>query len=100
MTDLESVLERLAGGGEKQSDLDLHRDFKQVFSTDQGRRVFYTILKWGHLLGDPAALANFDTNKTMFLNGETNLALRILNAVLVEPKERPTKAVSVKPAER
>ena len=82
------------------TEMDRYRDFRQVFmGTDAGKRALAIILGWGHIVRNAAALANHDTNKTQFFNGENNLALRILSTVYVEPKPRPTRAISKRPKE-
>jgi hypothetical protein len=69
-----------------------YQDFRQLFTgTEQGRRVLYQILGWGHVFGNPAAKAGFDTNKTFHCNGENNLALKIFGTVHKEPKPQPTE---------
>lgn len=67
-----------------------YQDFRQLFTgSDQGKRVLYQILSWGHMFGNVAAKASFDTNRTFFNNGENNLALKIFGTVQLEPSPKP-----------
>ena len=86
--------------GASYTEIDRYRDFRQLFiGSDQGKRVFYQLLNWGHMVANSAGLANHETNRTQFFEGERNLALRILRTIYVEPKPRPTQA-NRRPTER
>jgi len=73
-----------------------YADFRAVFlGTEQGKRVLYHILMWGHLWipsyvrNDPHA-----PHTTIYFEGQRSLALRILAAIQNEPKQRPTRAAT------
>ena len=81
--------------GPSYTEIDRYRDFRQLFlSSDQGKRVLYQLLGWGHMVQSSAGLANNETNRTFLIEGERNLALRILRTIYVEPKPKPTQATS------
>lgn len=82
------------------SHLDRYADFRAVFlATDQGRRVLYEILSWGHMFAATPMLGQFEANKTFFLEGERNIALRIFDTAHKEPPEKPARQVSRDPEE-
>ncbi len=84
-----------AYNGPSYTDVDRYRDFRQLFlGSEQGKRVLWQMLGWGHVFRSSAAMAGHDTNRTLFHEGERNLALRLFNTIHVEPKERPTRANS------
>lgn len=84
--------------GKNYTELERYKDFRQLFmGSDQGKRVLYQIIGWGHMFRPSASLAGHEPYRTMFHEGERNLTLRIFNAVHVEPKEKPTRAVSQRP---
>ena len=84
--------------GKNYTETERYKDFRQLFmGSDQGKRVLYQILGWGHMFRSSAALALHDPYRTQFHDGERNLTLRIFNAVHVEPKDKPTRAVSQRP---
>jgi hypothetical protein len=69
-----------------------YQDFRQLFTgTEQGRRVLYQILGWGHMFGNVAANGQFDPYRVMFFSGENNLALKIFGTAHKEPKPQPTQ---------
>lgn len=73
--------------------LDQYRDFAELFTkTDLGRRVLSRIMVMGHMGKSGALIAQFDTNRTMFVNGEQALARTIHQTAHVEPEPKPTQA--------
>ncbi len=77
--------------------LDRYRDFRSVFlSTEQGKRVLYEILGFGHMFRSLAYGAKFETNRVFYHEGERNLALRIVSTINIEPKPKPDRANSTK----
>ena len=79
--------------GKNYTPLDRFKDFRQLFlGSEQGRRVLWQILAWGHMFASSTALAQHDSNKTFTLEGERNIALRIFAAIHQEPKPLPTRA--------
>ncbi len=62
----------------------LRRDFSATFTDARAQRVLYKILEWGHVY-QPAHVAG-DSHATAFRDGERNLALRILAAIITEPE--------------
>ena len=62
----------------------LRRDFGATFVEARARRVLYKILEWGHVY-QPVHVAG-DSHATAFRDGERNLALRILAAIIAEPE--------------
>ena len=76
--------------GKGYSKMDRYKDFREVFLTDQGMRVLYEILSWGHMFRSSAHLGKFDPYETMFHDGERNIALQIMYTMRAEPRDRPT----------
>lgn len=73
--------------------MDRYRDFRAVFQgSEQGRRVLHEILMWCHLGRASAPQARFETNETMFLDGESNIGAKIIVTMNAEPQARPTSA--------
>lgn len=75
--------------GKNYSKMDRYRDFRHLFlGSEQGKRVLFEILLWGHITRPSAPLAKFETNETMFLDGERSLAVKIMTTMNAEPQER------------
>lgn len=68
---------------------DRYHDFRTVFATEEGKRVFREILSWGHLLQPSAHGQPVDPYLTHIREGEANIARRLLVTVSVEPVEPP-----------
>ncbi len=78
------------------SELDRYKDFRLVFlETDEGRRVLKQILTWGRLLRSFPMKSPNDPYLDAKLEGGRNLALRIFNTMLAEPKEQPKSQTRV-----
>ena len=100
--DPEALLRELAAVGAYPASytgaLDACRDFRAVFLSDErGRKVLSQILAWGHIMGptfDP------DPYQMAALNGERNLALRVLSTIEVEPPARPATRAKARPKPR
>ena len=92
--DPEAFLAELAAAypGKKYSkSIDRYRDFRRLFlDSEEGKRVLYEILSWGGMFRSAAPAANFDPYQTMFLNGQQDIAFRLLAAMNAEPSARPT----------
>lgn len=96
--DPEAFLAELAvshpGKGYRNS-MDRYRDFRRVFlDSEQGRRVLYELLSWGHMYRSPAKMSNFVTNETFFHEGESHFAKMIMSTMHAEPKARPESTKS------
>jgi hypothetical protein len=80
--------------GDTYTEMDRYRDFRRVFlDTEEGRRVFRTLLQWGHMFRTsmpPGHVA--DPLKLAFSEGERNLALRMVDTINREPRSRPVTA--------
>lgn len=91
--DPEAFLAELAAahpGKSYNKSIDRYRDFRRLFlDSEQGRRVLYEILSWGHVFRCPAAMSNFDPYETMYHNGEANIAKQLMATMNAEPKARP-----------
>ncbi len=90
--DPEAFLAELAAShpGKAYQPIERYRDFRRVFlDSEQGRRVLYEILAWGHVFQCPAAMSKFDPYETMYHNGEANMAKRLMATMHAEPKARP-----------
>lgn len=87
--ELNDLLSELATAHSRnRTPLDVYREFREVFlGTDVGRRVFYDILSWGRISAPCAVKA--DPYETYRREGARELALRLIAAVHVEPRERP-----------
>lgn len=78
-------------GYSQKNSMDRYRDFRRVFlDSEQGRRVLYELLSWGHTFRSPAKISNFQTNETFFHDGEAHFAKMIISTMNAEPKARPT----------
>lgn len=78
---------------ERYSDRDIHADFRHLFyDSETGQRVLSEILRRGHCFRASAPLNNFELDKTMFADGERNIALGIFLTCNSEPADRPAKA--------
>ena len=92
--DPEAFLANLAashpGKGYSRS-IDRYRDFRRLFlDSEEGKRVLYEIMSWSGMFRSSAPAAEFDPYKTMFLNGQQDIAFRLLATMNAEPKSRPT----------
>lgn len=90
--DPEAFIAELAASqsGQGYAPMDRYRDFRRVFLSDeQGRRVLYEILSFCGMFRSAAPRANFDSHHTMFLNGQQDIAFRLLATMNAEPKARP-----------
>ena len=98
-TAAEEFLNELASAHtQNYAEIDRYRDFRAVFlGSDQGRRVLYAIMGFGLMYRSSAYRGRFDPYKTLFHEGERNLALRILTTINNEPTEKPDRANSAKP---
>jgi len=66
---------------------DRYQDFRQLFTTDQGKRVLREILGWGHLLSPSVHGSPIDPYLTHIREGEANIARRLLVTVMREPQQ-------------
>lgn len=72
------------------TEMDRYRDFRALFlGTDQGRRVLYEILGWGHMFRPSFQGAPIDPNRVMIHEGERNMALKVLSTINKEPVTAP-----------
>jgi hypothetical protein len=86
--DPEALFAEIAHTGYR--DEDRYREFRRVFlGSDEGRRVLYEILSWGHMFQSSVSRTEIDPNRVMFLEGERNLALKLLATLNAEPTARP-----------
>lgn len=86
--DPEAFYEELAKSqrGRQQSQMDRYLTFRSVFmSSDEGRRVLFEILSWCHVFKSSAMLANLNPKKTLFHEGERNIALKLQAVLRYEP---------------
>lgn len=91
--DHEAFLTELAAShpGKRYDRMDRYADFRHVFLGDErGRRVLYEVLRLCGMYKSAAPRANFDTNQTMFFNGQQDIAFTLLGTINIEPKARPT----------
>ena len=98
--DPEAFLAELAVAhpGKLYARMDRYRDFHRVFLGDeQGKRVLYEILTFCGMYQSAAPKAGFDPHKTMFFNGQQDIAFKLLATIHAEPKAKPAKAVNVRP---
>jgi hypothetical protein len=80
---------------------DRYADFHQMFAQDErGRRVLREILGWGGMFQIGVSGNPIDPFRTHVRNGERNMALRLLDAVYIEPPEPPEKQRRVNPKKR
>ena len=72
--------------------MDRYRDFKDVFSTDQGKRVLREILSWGRVFRSPSFSSPIDPYAMAVTFGERNMALKLLATINHEPRTQATTA--------
>lgn len=70
---------------------DRYHDFRKVFNSPEGKRVFREIISWGHIFtpsvkGDP-----IDPLAMAVQEGERNISLRLLATYNNEPQVQSTK---------
>ena len=97
--DPEAFIAELAAShpGKSYTKMDRFRDFQRVFLTDdQGRRVLYEVLSFCGMFMSAAPRAKFDPYHTAFLNGQQDIAFRLLATMHAEPKARPTSTIEKK----
>ena len=90
--DPEAFLAELAASypGKTYKPMDRYRDFRRVFLSDeQGRRVLYEVMSFCGMFRSAAPRANFDPYHTAFLNGQQDIAFKLLATMNAEPKARP-----------
>jgi hypothetical protein len=75
------------------TDKDRYRDFRKVFTSDEGKRVLGQIVSWAKVLTPSVMGSPIDPYKMAVCEGEKNLARRILLAVYNEPPEPQTQTV-------
>ncbi len=75
--------------------MDRHAEFRQLFSTDAGSRVFKEIMIQGRVFTNNAAKG--DPYETYLNNGMRNMALIIAKITFEEPVIPPTTQVSRNP---
>lgn len=68
--------------------MDRYRDFKKVFSTDEGKKVLREILAWGRMFRSPVLGKPIDPYAMAIAFGERNIALKLLATINDEPKEQ------------
>jgi len=72
---------------------DRYRDFRKVFmETPEGQRVLRELFEWGHMFRANIAARPIDPYLTHFLEGERNIALRVLNTLAKEPTDIPKQS--------
>lgn len=70
---------------------DRYKEFRQVFNTPQGKRVFREILGWGGLFRRHSESSPIDPYKLAIYTGQTNMAKKLLEVVTIEPPIQPEK---------
>lgn len=71
----------------RQDQLDLHRDYKTIFSSVAGKRVLYDLMDRGYIL---KPTANDTKGNPIFINmneGKRELILHILSVLKYNPKK-------------
>ena len=72
------------------SPVERYRDFRKVFSTDEGKRVLREILSWGRLFRAPILGKPIDPYAMAVAFGERNLALKLMATVYTQPTDKPS----------
>lgn len=99
LDDLFSRLHAAAPHPGQYSEVDRRRDFRQVFETEQGRRVLYQIFAWCHM-AQPSFLPGLPSHDAAVRDGERNVALKILSALYGRQDARPTVAETTQKEQR
>lgn len=71
--------------------LDRYRDFRKVFGSEEGKRVFKEILSWGRIFKQPTLGKPIDPYIMAVSFGERNIALKLLTVFNTEPVSGPQK---------
>lgn len=72
--------------GERYTDTDRYRDFRQTFmDTPHGRRVLYQLIETGHVFTPTLVPGDPDTTRNN--EGQRSLVLEILSVLSAEPAE-------------
>lgn len=75
---------------------DQYNDFRQLFlGSEQGKRVYREIVAWGGLMSNPIRGDSIDRNKLLFAQGQRDIVVKLISAINIEPKEKPTKATKL-----
>lgn len=69
--------------------VDKYRDFKKVFSTNEGKRVMLEIMTWGRMFRAPVLGKPIDPYAMAVAFGERNIALKLMATVYTEPVDKP-----------
>jgi hypothetical protein len=97
--DPEALFAEIAHTGYR--DEDRYREFRRVFlGSDEGRRVLHEILSWGHMFQSSVGRTDIDPNRVLFLEGERNLALKLLATLNAEPTARPDEVTRAPKSEK
>jgi hypothetical protein len=73
------------------SPVERYRDFRKVFSTDDGKRVLREILSWGRMFRAPVLGKPIDPYAMAVALGERNIALKLMATVHTEPPDKPQR---------
>ena len=76
--------------------MDRYRDFKKVFSTEEGKRILREILSWGRVFRTPSFRSPIDPYAMAVTFGERNMALKLLATINQEPRPQATTATRKK----
>lgn len=88
----------MIGREERLNPNDRYRLYRRVFiDTAEGRKVLNDILANSHIYHTShTSHGKYDALNTAFLEGERNVALRIIHTINKEPADMPTKAKEAK----
>ena len=71
--------------------MDRYRDFQKVFGSVEGKRVLLEILSWGRMFKATVLGGPIDSYAMAVAFGERNMALKLMAAVYIEPKDKPQR---------
>ena len=76
---------------EYESEIDRYQEFRKVFGTEEGQRVFKEIVSWGRPDRPLIPVSPIDPYMAVYRDAERNYANRIIYTYNNEPKQKPDK---------
>ena len=91
MNEAELLAELAALPSENYTPEDRYRDFRKVFTTEEGKRVFREILSWAKMYHTTAPIDPIDPYRAMFHEGARSIGIKLLATMSKEPPQKPAQ---------
>lgn len=79
-------------------DMARYQTFRKVlFESEEGKKVLHEILGWCQILNVMPPAPPIDPYLLSFHEGERHIGSKIIRAMLIEPREKPTQSTKYKP---